>query len=95
MNVNGIGKINGERVDCSNPSIFSMKLDSDGKQLNRTDLASGSCAISTFVPDTRWDYTQEGLKKTKRWSVTGEVCVVGPCKGIVYATHIFYYKRVN
>ena len=95
VNVNGIGKINGERVDCSNPSIFSMKLNSDGKQLNRTDLASGSCAISTFVPDTRWDYTMEGLKKTKRWSVTGEVCVVGPCKGIVYATHIFYYKRVK
>jgi len=101
VNVNGIGKVNGERVDCSDPPIFSMDLDSDGYQLTRTDIANGSCPISKFVPVregeigspppqyTRWDYTLEGLKKTKRWSVTGENCVVGPCKGIIYATHIF------
>ena len=100
VNVNGIGKINGERVDCSNPSIFSMKLDSDGKQLNRTDLASGSCAISTFVPDTHWILSQEGLKKVKKWSINREngkrwTCVVGPCDFLKDMTHIFYYKRVN
>ena len=108
VNVNGIGKVNGQNVDCSDPPIFTMKLDSDGNQLNRIDIAKGSCPISKFVPVreegiigsplsqyTRWDYTLEGLKKSKRWSATGEHCVVGPCKGIRYITHIFYYKRIT
>ena len=50
VNVNGIGKINGKQVNCSNPVMFSMKLDSDRYQLNRTDIANGSCPISKFVP---------------------------------------------
>ena len=108
VNINGIGKVNGQNVDCSDPPIFTMKLDSDGNQLNRIDIAKGSCPISKFVPVreegiigsplsqyTRWENTLEGLKKTKRWSVTGEICVVGPCKGIRFATHIFYYKRIK
>ena len=100
VNVNGIGKINGKKVDCSTPTIFSMKLDSNGKMLNRKDISNGSCPISVFVPDTRWILSPEGLKKVKKWSINREngkrwTCVVGPCDFLKDMTHIFYYKRVK
>ncbi len=100
VNVNGIGKINGERVDCSTPTIFSMELDSNGKMLNRKDISNGSCPISEFVSNTYWELTPEGVKKTKKWGINREngkrwECVVGPCDWIKDMTHIFYYKRVN
>ena len=100
VNVNGIGKINGKKVDCSDPPIFSMELDSNGKMLNRKDIYKGSCPISVFVPDTRWILSPEGLKKVKKWSINREngkrwTCVVGPCDFLKDMTHIFYYKRVK
>ena len=100
VNVNGIGKINGKKVDCSTPTIFSMELDSNGKMLNRKDISNGSCPISVFVPDTHWILSQEGLKKVKKWSINREngkrwTCVVGPCDFLKDMTHIFYYKRVK
>ena len=100
VNVNGIGKVNGEKVDCSNPTIFSMELDSNGKMLNRIDIANGSCPISTFVPDTHWTLSIEGLRKVKKWSINRETgkrwtCVVGPCDFLKDMTHIFYYKRIT
>ena len=99
--INGRGKLNGKRVDCSTPTIFSMELDSLGKQLNRKDLSiSESCPISVFVPDTHWVLSQEGVKKVKKWSINREngkrwTCVVGPCDFLKDMTYIFYYKRVK
>lgn len=100
VNVNGVGKINGKKVDCSTPTIFSMELDSKGKMINRKDISNGSCPISVFVPDTHWVITSEGLKKIKKWSINREngkrwTCVVGPCDFLKDMTHIFYYKRVT
>ena len=100
VSVNGIGKVNGQKMDCSDPPIFSMELDSNGKMLNRKDISNGSCPISVFVPDTHWILSQEGLKKVKKWSINREngkrwTCVVGPCDFLKDMTHIFYYKRVK
>ena len=100
VNVNGIGKVNGQKMDCSDSPIFSMELDSNGKMLNRNDIYAGSCPISEFVPDTHWVITSEGLKKIKKWSINREngkpwTCVVGPCDFLKDMTHIFYYKRVT
>lgn len=98
VNINGIGKINGKKVDCSDPVIFSMELDSNGKMLSRKDISKGSCHLSEFVPDTHWSLTSEGVKKVKKWSVGPNggqwECVVGPCDFIKEITHTFYYKRV-
>ena len=100
VNVNGIGKVNGQKMDCSDPPIFSMELDSSGKMLNRNVIYVGSCPISEFVPDTHWLITSEGLKKIKKWSINRSngkrwTCVVGPCDFLKDMTHIFYYKRIT
>lgn len=103
VKISGIGEVNGEIVNCSNHSIFSMKVDKDGKVMDRKDInISSSCPISSFTPDTQWSRTSEGLKKVKRWTETivdgevkrGWVCVVGPCKDIKEKTHTFYYKKI-
>jgi len=101
VKVQGIGSVRGEVVDCSNPVIFTMKLDSKGKVLNQNIVDEGSCSISSLTNDT-WYITSTGIKKVKRWTETivdGEVrtdwvCVVGPCKDIIDKTYTFFYTRL-
>ena len=101
VKVMGVGSVRGERVDCSNPVIFTMKLDKIGNVLSQNIVDKGSCSISSLMKD-RWYNTTTELKKVKRWTETivdGDVrtdwvCVVGPCKDIIDKTHTFHYTRL-
>ena len=78
----------------------SYNKNADGKTILKPLIYAGMLIEGGIIGSspsqyTRWDYTLEGLKKSKRWSATGEHCVVGPCKEIRYITHIFYYKRIT
>ena len=98
VKVMGVGSVRGEVVDCSNPVIFTMKLDKIGNVLSQNIVDKGSCSISSLMKD-RWYITSTGIKKVKRWTEnedgnTGWVCVVGPCNDLIDKTHTFFYTRL-
>ena len=107
VKIMGKGLVNNQSIDCSEPLVYSMSLDSNGRQTDQKILSNGSCPESrpTFIElkdeniGERWIVTQNGLTKTKKWSVNekGErwVCVVGPCDWIKKISRTFYYERVN
>ena len=103
----GKGLVNNQNIDCSEPLIFSMSIDSNGRQTDQKVLTGGSCPESrpTIIESKdenngeRWVVTQNGLPKTKKWSVNekGErwVCVVSPCDWNKNISRTFYYKWMN
>ena len=107
VKIMGKGLVNNQSIDCSEPLVYSMSLDSNGRQTDQKILSNGSCPESrpTFIESKdenngeRWIVTQKGLTKTKKWSVNekGErwTCVVGPCDWIKNISRTFYYERVN
>ncbi|SVE63143.1 uncharacterized protein METZ01_LOCUS515997, partial [marine metagenome] len=65
---------NGERMNCNPPTIYSMKLDNQGKQLSQKvlDVGNRSCHISGMKKD-RWISTPFKIIKKKQGRHRNEI----------------------
>ena len=107
VKIMGQGLVNNQSIDCSEPLVYSMSIDSKGRQTDQKILSDGSCPESrpTFIESKdenngeSWTVTTNGLRKTKKWSVNekGErwTCVVGPCDWIKNISRTFFYELIE
>ena len=94
MTFSGIGKVEGNRIDCSEPLVAMFSIDDNNIETSFRVLDGGSCSgIVSNTHKVKWESNEYGLKKMKSYSKGGE-CVVGPCDWISTMINVYFYERI-
>ena len=94
MKFSGIGKVEGNKIDCSEPLVAMFSIDDNNIETSFRVLDGGSCSgIVSNTHKVKWESNEYGLKKMKSYSKGGE-CVVGPCDWISTMINVYFYERI-